>query len=63
MKTLLTLLALVAHCLMLQARSTRFVKDFGAIPDDGQDDTPALCSAAQYCRQLQHTRAIRVKER
>ncbi len=63
MKTLLTLLALVAHCLMLQARSTRFVKDFGAIPDDGQDDIPALRSAAQYCRQLQHTRAIRVKER
>lgn len=51
MKTLLTLLALVAGSIMLQARDTRFVIDFGAIPDDGQDDTDALRAAAQYCRQ------------
>ena len=53
MKTLVTFLVLVANSLLLHAASgnTRFVMDFGAIPNDGQDDTAALRAAAQHCRQ------------
>lgn len=48
-RTILTLLSILA-CVGVQARKPVHASMFGAVPDDGKDDAPALRKAAEYCR-------------
>ena len=49
-KTILCVSAMLAAVMAAQAGDVINVKDYGAVPNDGQDDTKALREAVAYCR-------------
>ena len=54
-----SLLLLILTCIVCSASARRVsVAHFGAVPDDGKNDAPALRRAAAYCRKHQNTTLV-----